>query len=121
MNGYRTPKGKCLVGDSLELLKTLDDDSINLVMTSPPFALLRQKSYGNLEQEEYVSWLCSFGKLVYRKLTEDGSFVIDLGGAYNRGNPTYSLYQFKVLIKMTEEVGYHPKATPVYTIWKYLG
>lgn len=113
VNGYRTHKGKCLVGDSLELLKTLDDDSINLVMTSPPFALLRQKSYGNLEQEEYVSWLCSFGKLVYKKLAADGSFVIDLGGAYNRGNPTYSLYQFKVLIKMTEDIGYH-LAQPFY-------
>lgn len=113
MNGYRTPKGKCLVGDSLKLLETLDDDSIDLVITSPPFALLRQKSYGNLEQEEYVSWLCSFGRLVYKKLKAEGSFVIDLGGAYNRGSPTYSLYQFKVLLKMTEDIGYH-LAQPFY-------
>jgi DNA modification methylase len=113
MNGYSTPKGQCMVGDSIELLKQLDNNSVNLVMTSPPFALLRQKSYGNLEQEKYVEWLCSFGKLVYEKLTEDGSFVIDLGGAYNRGNPTYSLYQFKVLIKMCEEIGFH-LAQPFY-------
>lgn len=54
MNGYCTQNGKCVVGDSLELLQTLDDGSMNLVITSPPFALLRQKSYGNLAQEEYV-------------------------------------------------------------------
>lgn len=54
MNGYSTTKGKCYVGDSLELLKTLDDNSINLVMTSPPFALLRQKSYGNLKHKGTV-------------------------------------------------------------------
>lgn len=113
MNGYSTPRGKCIVGDSLELLKTIDDNSVNLAMTSPPFALLRQKSYGNLEQEEYVSWLCSFGKLVFDKLTDDGSFVIDLGGAYNRGTPTYSLYQFRVLIKMCDEIGFH-LAQPFY-------
>lgn len=107
MNGYSTNRGQCIVGDSLELLRTLEDGSVNLVVTSPPFALLRQKSYGNLEQEEYISWLCSFGKLVFDKLSDDGSFVIDLGAAYNRGSPTYSLYQFKVLIKMCEEIGFH--------------
>ena len=55
MNGYYTQKGQCVVGDSIELLKTLEDGSVNLVMTSPPFALLRQKSYGNLAQEDYVN------------------------------------------------------------------
>lgn len=113
MNGYYTQKGQCVVGDSLELLKTLEDGSVNLVMTSPPFALLRQKSYGNLAQEEYVDWLSEFGKLVYQKLADDGSFVVDLGGAYNRGNPTYSLYQYRVLIKMCDEVGFH-LAQPFY-------
>ena len=113
MNGYHTRRGRCIVGDSLELLDTLQDGSINLVMTSPPFALLRQKSYGNRAQEEYVDWLCSFGERVHRKLTDDGSFVIDLGGSYNKGNPTYSLYQYRVLIKMCDEVGFH-LAQPFY-------
>lgn len=113
MNGYYTQKGQCIVGDSLELLKTLEEGSVNLVMTSPPFALLRQKSYGNLVQEEYVDWLCEFGKLVYQKLADDGSFVVDLGSAYNRGSPTYSLYQYRVLIKMCDEVGFH-LAQPFY-------
>lgn len=113
MNGYYTNNGKCVVGDSLELLKTLGDGSVNLVMTSPPFALLRQKSYGNLTQEEYVDWLCEFGRLVYQKLTDDGSFVVDLGGAYNKGTPTYSLYQYKVLIKMCDVIGFH-LAQPFY-------
>lgn len=113
MNGYVTKKGKCLVGDSLELLANVDDGTINLVMTSPPFALLRKKSYGNLDQSEYVDWLCEFGKLVYQKLADDGSFVLDLGGAYNKGTPTYSLYQYRVLIKMCDEVGFH-LAQPFY-------
>lgn len=113
MNGYTTKKGSCMVGNSLELIPTLPDNSVNLVITSPPFALLRQKSYGNLEQNEYVDWLCSFGRLVYDKLRDDGSFVIDLGGAYNRGNPTYSLYQYRVLIQMCDEIGFH-LAQPFY-------
>ena len=113
MIGYETNKGKCLCGDSLELLEQLEDGSINLVITSPPFALQRKKAYGNEEQDAYVDWLCKFAEIVYRKLAEDGSFVIDIGGAYEKGKPTYSLYQFKALIKMCDEIGFH-LAQPFY-------
>ena len=58
----------------------LEEESVDLVVTSPPFALLRQKTYGNRDQDEYVDWLVSFGPLVKRVLKETGSFVIDLGG-----------------------------------------
>jgi hypothetical protein len=52
------------------------------VMTSPPFALQRQKAYGNRDQANYVDWLAQFAKQVRRVLKDDGSFVLDLGGAY---------------------------------------
>lgn len=51
---YCTRKGKAIIGDSLELMKELPDNSINLVITSPPFALSRPKEYGNKNQEEYI-------------------------------------------------------------------
>lgn len=54
---YTTDWGKAYCGDSKELLSQFPDDSINLVMTSPPFALLRKKEYGNKEQHEYIEWL----------------------------------------------------------------
>lgn len=111
--GYTTAYGKCVCGDSIDLLGAVEDDSINLVMTSPPFALQRKKEYGNESQDKYVDWLCEFGKLVYRKLKADGSFVIDIGGAYEKGQPTYSLYQFKALIKLCDEVGFY-LAQPFY-------
>ena len=111
--GYSTGYGRCLCGDSLKMLKILESSSVNLVMTSPPFPLLRQKSYGNLEQDEYILWLTKFARIVYEKLNDDGSFVVDLGGAYNRGIPTYSLYQFRVLLKFCDEIGFH-LAQPFY-------
>ena len=113
MIGYKTDKGKCICGDALELLDTIEDNSVNLFITSPPFALQRKKEYGNKEQEEYVNWLCEFGRKAYNKLAADGSFVIDIGGAYEKGRPTYSLYQFKTLIKLCDEIGYH-LAQPFY-------
>ena len=104
---YSTNLGATYVGDSRELLSQLDDGSVNLVITSPPFALQRKKDYGNKEQHEYVDWLSEFGELVFQKLADDGSFVIDIGGAYEKGQPVRSLYPFRVLIKFCDEIGFH--------------
>jgi DNA modification methylase len=103
---YRTAHGAAYRGDSLELLERLPDNSVNLVMTSPPFALLRQKEYGNKDEAEYVEWLAQFARLVHQKLTPDGSFVVDLGGAYRRGVPARSLYNFRVLLKFCDDLGF---------------
>ncbi len=103
---YTTQYGKAYVGDSLELLDCLSDNSVNLVITSPPFALQRQKEYGNKSQEDYVDWLAVFAKKIKRVIKNDGSFVLDLGGAYEKGRPTRSLYNYKILIKFCEELGF---------------
>ncbi|HMO83845.1 MAG TPA: site-specific DNA-methyltransferase, partial [Lacipirellulaceae bacterium] len=99
--------GAAFCGDSLDLLAALPDSSINLVLTSPPFALQREKEYGNKAQSEYVAWLAQFARLVHRKLKADGSFVLDLGGAYEPGSPTRSLYNFRVPIHFCDELGFH--------------
>lgn len=103
---YTTGCGAAYCGDSLELLSALPDRSINLVMTSPPFALQRQKAYGNKDQAEYIEWLAQFAKQVHRVLKDDGSFVLDLGGAYERGVPARSLYNFCVLIRFCDDLGF---------------
>jgi site-specific DNA-methyltransferase (cytosine-N4-specific) len=104
---YHTSRGKAYVGDSIELLKNLPDSSIDLVMTSPPFALRRQKTYGNVEETDYVNWIKPFGKEVFRVIKETGSFVLDLGGAYRLGMPSRSLYNFRVLLTFCDEIGFH--------------
>lgn len=103
---YYTDSGAAYVGDSRELLAELPDNSINLVMTSPPFALQRQKEYGNLEQHDYIDWFLGFAQCVLQKLKPDGSFVVDFGGAYQKGTPARSLYNFRVLIRMVDELGF---------------
>jgi len=103
---YRTPCGLQLCGDSAELLGHLPDQSVDLIMTSPPFALLRQKAYGNKEQDQYVAWLGRFGEAAYRVLKDSGSFVLDLGGAYKRGKPVRSLYNYRVLLDFCDRLGY---------------
>ncbi|WP_301817925.1 DNA-methyltransferase [Neisseria maigaei] len=104
---YSTDLGAAYVADSLDMLAQIPDESIHLVITSPPFALQRKKEYGNKEQHEYVEWLFKFAQLVHKKLTSTGSFVIDLGGAYQKGVPVRSLYNYRVLIKFCDEIGFH--------------
>jgi site-specific DNA-methyltransferase (cytosine-N4-specific) len=103
---YKTEYGHCYNGNSLELLKKINSESVNLVITSPPFALLREKEYGNRSQESYIEWLLDFCKEVFRVLKNDGSFVIDLGGAYQQGKPIRSLYNFKLLIELVEKIDF---------------
>lgn len=104
---YGTTRGQAYVGDSLELLRELSDGSVDLVITSPPFALRRQKTYGNVDETAYVDWIKPFGKEVFRVLKESGSFVLDLGGAYRAGSPSRSLYNFRVLLTFCDEIGFH--------------
>lgn len=104
---YKTELGSTFIGDSRELLAELPDNSIDLVMTSPPFALQRKKEYGNHAEIEYVDWFLEFGRLVHQKLKAEGSFVVDFGGAYMKGVPVRSLYNYRVLIKMVDEIGFH--------------
>jgi len=104
---YLTNWGEAYCGDSLNLLEALPDASVNLVLTSPPFALQREKEYGNKAQTEYVAWLAQFAQVVRQKLKDDGSFVLDLGGAYETGSPTRSLYNFRVPIHFCDELGFH--------------
>lgn len=103
---YRTQYGSAYCGDALELLKECKDGSLNLVFTSPPFALQRQKAYGNKDQHEYIDWLMQFAEVVYKKLKDDGSFVLDLGGAYQKGVPARSLYNFRIPIRFCDEIGF---------------
>ncbi|GBD12577.1 Modification methylase PvuII [bacterium HR24] len=95
---YRTSIGAAFVADALKVLPLLPDESINLIMTSPPFALRRKKEYGNVEPEQYVEWFKPFADELWRVLRPDGSIVIHLGGSWRAAMPVKSLYAFELLI-----------------------
>ncbi|MBI4578257.1 MAG: site-specific DNA-methyltransferase [Planctomycetes bacterium] len=106
MIAYRTRLGVQACSDSRDILRLLPAKSIDLIITSPPFALLRKKTYGNKDQDSYVNWLLEFGQAALKPLKDTGSFVLDLGGAYQRGKPVRSLYNFRVLIEFCDALGY---------------
>lgn len=104
---YMTDFGIAYLGDSVEMMSQIPENSINLVITSPPYALHFKKKYGNADKTGYIEWFLPFAREIYRILKEDGSFVLNIGGSYNKGNPTRSIYHFKLLIALVEEIGFH--------------
>ena len=105
---FETNLGSIQETDSKEyMLENINDNSIDLIITSPPFALLRKKQYGNEDQDEYVNWFKDFGKQFFRIIKPSGSLVIDIGGSWIPGQPTRSLYHFELLIMLCREIGFH--------------
>ena len=104
---YSTTLGTSYLGSSLELLPLVETESINLIMTSPPFALKRKKEYGNVGPDEYVEWFALFAKEFWRILRNDGSFVLDIGGSWNPRIPTKTLYNFELLVRLCRDTGFH--------------
>lgn len=100
---YTTDKGICINADCE---KVIDDylvpnysGQIQLILTSPPFPLKRAKKYGNKTGQEYLDWLCNIGNKLKPLLTDTGSIVLEIGNAWNPGEPTYSTLPLETLIE----------------------
>ena len=104
----QTQHGEILLGDSRGYLFNMAaPESVDLIMTSPPFGLVRKKSYGNEDADRYCDWFRPFAEGFRRVLKDSGSLVIDIGGSWVPGRPTRSLYHFKLLVMLVEEFGFH--------------
>lgn len=104
---HATKHGTIYHGDSLLLMEKLAPKSVDLIVTSPPFGLVRKKKYGNVDASEYLAWFKPFGDAFRRILKPTGSLVIDIGGAWISGQPTRSLYHYELLIMLCRECGFH--------------
>lgn len=124
--GYDTLHGEMRVGDCERLAHDLVPGSVDLIVTSPPFALTRRKDYGNPDQDEYVDWLVSKLAPLVPALAPTGSMVVDLGGAYEPGRPTRSLAPYRAMIALCDGLGlelsqeffwYNPARMPSPAQW----
>lgn len=99
---YKTELGRAYLGNSLQVIPELGlEDSVDLIMTSPPFALTRKKEYGNQDAHEYVEWFMQFAPIFHKLLKDTGSFVLDLGGSWVPGLPIRTTYIFELVLALT--------------------
>jgi DNA modification methylase len=123
---YTTQFGEAFHGDSLEYLKNIKDNSIDLILTSPPFPLHTKKEYGNESEANYIAWFLEFAKQFRRIIKDNGSLVIDLGGTYLPGHPVRSIYQYELLVRLCRDLNfflaqeffhYNPSRLPTPAEW----
>ena len=80
---HKTNFGTIYCGDSLLALQknklSQYINKINLIFTSPPFPLVKEKEYGNLKGQEYINWIVEYGHHWKKLLTDDGSLIIEIG------------------------------------------
>ena len=98
---------ECTIEDFLvsALGKTMKSEA-QLLFTSPPFPLNRKKKYGNRKGDEYLEWLGSLAEPLGDLLADDGSFVVELGNAWEPGEPVMSTLALRALFKLLEAGGF---------------
>lgn len=101
-------------GDCRQVLKTLGDNSIDLIFTSPPYADSRSNTYGGIKPDEYVDWFLPISKELLRVLKPTGTFVLNIKEKVVNGERhTYVIELILALRKQgwlwTEEFIWHKK------------
>ncbi|MFA5806327.1 MAG: site-specific DNA-methyltransferase [Melioribacteraceae bacterium] len=71
-------KTKIYLGDSKEVLKEFENNSIDFIFTSPPYADSRKNTYGGIHPDKYVEWFLPFSKELLRVLKPTGTFVLNI-------------------------------------------
>lgn len=104
---YTTPLGVAHCADAIDILASIPDESVDLVVTSPPYALHFKKEYGNADQNRYIEWISPFCRHIHRILKPTGSFALNIGGAWTPGSPTRSLYHFKLLLHLCDNLEFN--------------
>ena len=69
---------KVIQGSCKEVLKTIEDNTIDLIVTSPPYADRRKHTYGGIEPKKYVEWFLPISKELLRVLKSKGTFILNI-------------------------------------------
>ncbi len=107
-------KTELYLGDCKEELKNIDDDSVDLIFTSPPYADQRKQTYGGIRPDKYVEWFLPISEQLFRVLKPTGTFVLNIKEKVVNGER--STYVLELIIAMrkqgwlwTEEFIWHKK------------
>ena len=102
------------LGDCAKVLKKIPDNSVDLIITSPPYADQRKKTYGGIHPDQYVKWFLPISKELLRVLKPTGTFILNIKEKVVDGER--STYVMELILAMrkqgwlwTEEFIWHKK------------
>lgn len=108
---FSTDLGQLYVGKSEEVLRRQTFNKYHgkcqLIFTSPPFALTRQKDYKNVSAVDYADWLAQFAKLFTKFLTPTGSIVMEVGNSWEPDKPVMSTARLEALLAFKKKAKLH--------------
>lgn len=103
MSGFPSGGRLFLGEDCLEVMKRLPEGSVNLIVTSPPYADARKHTYGGIHPDRYVEWFLPRAQEMKRVLSPDGSFVLNIKERCEKGER--HLYVLELILALKREVG----------------
>jgi DNA modification methylase len=105
---------KLILGDCREVLKAFADNSVDLIITSPPYADSRAQTYGGIHPDKYVEWFLPITVELLRVLKPDGTFILNIKEKTVNGQR--HTYVIELILEMkrqgwlwTEEFVWHKK------------
>jgi len=105
---------RLFVGDCLDVLREIPDNSVDLIVTSPPYADQRKNVYGGVHPDHYVRWFMPRAEQLYRVLKPTGSFILNIKERVVNGER--HTYVLELILEMrrngwlwTEEYMWHKK------------
>ena len=116
--------GKVYFGDCLDVMSELPSDSVDLIVTSPPYADARKHTYGGVHPDLYVNWFCERAEHMLRILKPTGSFVLNIKERVKDGER--HTYVLELILALKRQVGFRwveeyvwHKTTAAPGKWKY--
>ena len=88
-------------GDCTEVLKTLPEESVDLIFTSPPYADQRKQTYGGCHPDDYVAWFLPISEQLLRVLKPSGTFVLNIKEKVVNGER--STYVMELILEMRKQ------------------
>jgi DNA modification methylase len=108
------PEVRLYLGDCEEILKSLENNSIDLIVTSPPYADNRKSTYGGVNPDDYVNWFLPITEELRRVLKPSGTFILNIKERVVSGER--HTYVIELILEMrrqgwlwTEEFIWHKK------------
>lgn len=106
-------------------LGLLKDGCVQACITSPPFPCVGGRQYGTFTPDQLINLVEELFIGLKPKLKNDGSVFLNLADVWEKGRPTRSLYQERILINLVERHGYfladrfswHSPTKPAATDW----